>query len=293
MDVALEVWSSDLDQLIKTSERADALGFHALYYGESPGGLNLDCFTTLGVLAAHTEQIRLGPVIACFLDDYRSTALLGKQAATVAAASRGRFDFRTGAGAARPFGTEWWAPVGVDYPAYETRLARLARTLPLLRSYWAGEAVDFGGSAPTTLGFDCPPIPLTIAATGARAVEIAVRAADCWEISFATPDEISARLGREPMKPQRLSLEIDGIIGTTRAASARVERSLRRDRKGEDIDRLLGRALRGTPDDVAEQLGELALVGVDQVVVALHDPHQADALEALAEAMGLVDSDGR
>lgn len=46
---------------------------------------------------------------------------------------------------------------------------------------------------------------------------------------------------------------------------------------------MLQRAVVGVPEDAVGRLVELAEAGVDQVVVALHDPHDRDALEAIAE----------
>lgn len=273
--IALEVWGADPTQLLSTAARAEELGFAAFYYGESPpGGLDLECWTVLAALARTTSRIRLGPVIANALPSWRHPALLVHQAVTVAALSGGRLDLRTGAGAAARFGRAWWEPHGVRYAAYDERLADLVALL---------DALDAARPHP---------IPITIAATGHRALGLAAARADCWETSFATAAELAQRrqvthrlaAGRSVLS----SLEIDGFMASTPTGVDRLLGQVRADRADEDLEPVLARALVGTPADVAARIAELASAGADQLVVALHDPHDPDALEALATAASLA-----
>ncbi len=293
MRVALEVWSSRYDEVEATCRLAESLGIDAFYYGESPHDLNLDCWTTLGALAASTERIRIGPVITNVLPAYRSPVLLAKQAATVAVVSRGRLDLRTGVGASATFARRWWEPFGIDYPDYDRRLADLRNALEALPGLWAGERRDAAGGPITMLGTRPPTIPVTIAARGDRAMHLAADHGDVWETSFCTPAEFRIRQSRmlEILAGREItrSLEIDGFVSTTPPALDRLLRRVRTERgRGEDLDPILERALLGVPEEAAQQLLELADAGVDQVVVALHDPHDVDAVEAIAEAARIV-----
>jgi alkanesulfonate monooxygenase SsuD/methylene tetrahydromethanopterin reductase-like flavin-dependent oxidoreductase (luciferase family) len=85
-----------------------------------------------------------------------------------------------------------------------------------------------------------------------------------------------------------VSLEIDGFVAATGASYRRLERRVRFDRPSEDIDRVLTRALAGSPSAVADQLQRLRAAGADQLVVALHDPHHPEAVDALATAADLA-----
>jgi alkanesulfonate monooxygenase SsuD/methylene tetrahydromethanopterin reductase-like flavin-dependent oxidoreductase (luciferase family) len=286
MRVALEVWSSSYSQLESTCRLAESLGLDGFYYGESPHDLNLDCWTTLAALARCTECIRLGPVITNILPTYRSTALLAKQVATVAAISDGRIDFRTGVGAAASFGRRWWEPFGVNYPDYDERLADLGVALTELERLWDGRSR-------LSCIANCPPIPITIAATGDRALRLAATEADGWETSFCTPSEFKAQNARltEMVRGREVtrSLEIDGFVSQTSVGLSRLLDRFRSDRGGaEDLDPVLDRALVGVPDQAVNRLGELEAAGVEQVVVALHDPHDPDAIAALAETAALL-----
>lgn len=275
--IALEVWGPEFEVVLSTCQRAERLGIDAFYYGESPHGLNLECWTTLAALARSTGRIRLGPVIANILPGYRSTALLANQAATVARISGGRLDLRTGVGASARHGSAWWGPYGVDYPGYDQRLAQLTAALDELSAQWAA------------MGPGLPPIPLTIAASGPRAMALAAARAHLWETSFCLPAEVEARIeAMAALAGGRVvpcSLEIDGFTATTEGGLDRLLARVRDERGGhEDLDPVLARALIGLPSQVAGQLAVLAAAGVDQVVVALHDPHDPDALDALAAA---------
>lgn len=287
MKVALEVWSSRYDQTETTCLLAESLGFDAFYYGESPHDLNLDCWTTLAALARATNQIRIGPVITNVLPTYRSTALLARQAATVSVISNGRLDLRTGVGASTTVGRRWWEPYGIEYPDYDQRLADLTEALGVLPDLCAGQPIDLPGSN-TEL-----PIPLTIAASGDRAMHLASMKADVWETSFCTVSEFADRNARfTELGPPRdiiRSLEIDGFLTrTTDGLDQLLDRVQRERGIDEDLGPVLDRALVGLPSNAAVRLRELAAVGVDQVVVALHDPHDPEALRALADAVNLV-----
>ncbi|MEM9131423.1 MAG: LLM class flavin-dependent oxidoreductase [Actinomycetota bacterium] len=319
MRLALEVWGADVDRTLSTCRRAEELGFDGFYLGESPTGLNLECWTMLAALAQATATIRLGPVITNVLPTYRSTMLLGRLAATVAVIARGRLDFRTGVGASVIYGRPWWEPFGVDYGSYAERAADLDAALGALRPFWAGEPVTppnggsgevvigAGADGSVSLGFAAPVIPVTVAAVGPTGLDLAARHAEVWESSFRTPAEFAAldaefraradavaerslgrsgRSGRsgltERLERVERSLEIDAFVGTDGKRASAAMTALHRERSGEDLDRVVARALVGPPSQVGERLAELAAAGVDQVVIAAHDPHDPDALEALA-----------
>lgn len=278
MRICLEVWGSDPVALVELARHAEANDLDGIYLGESPTPLNAETWTTLGAIASQTETIRLGPVIANLLAGYRSPILLARQGAALAAMSKGRFDFRTGVGAARTAGEPWWESAGVPYPAYADRLDEADRQLTVLRRLWTGDETDGGYS----LGVAHPPIEITVAATSPRAMAIAERFGDRWETSFATPEEWTERARHAP-PALASSLEIDGFVGAEDDADL-VWRQVERDRAGEDLDAVRRRALVGSPSHVAEQIDRLFQAGVEQLVVALHDPHDLDTVARLGEA---------
>ncbi|MEM9465193.1 MAG: LLM class flavin-dependent oxidoreductase [Actinomycetota bacterium] len=279
--ICLEVWGADPRDLITVARHAESVGLEGVYLGESPTALNAETWTSLGAIAAATEHLRIGPVIANLLPDYRSPILLARQGATLAALSGGRFDFRTGAGASRSAGRAWWQPAGVDYPAYEARLEQTEHQLGLLRRLWRGEVVEIAGAG-FELGQAHPGIEITLAATGPRALAVAGRLADRWETSFSTVEEWRIRAA-DASGGLRTSLEIDAFVGSGTDPD-RIWRDAARDRDGEDLEAIRARSLVGAPATIAEQLHALGAAGVERLVVALHDPHDLDAITGLGEA---------
>ena len=266
--LCLEVWGGNPADLVAIACHAEGAGIDGVYLGESPTALNAETWTTLGAVTVATDRIRVGPVIANLLPDYRSAALLAKQGSALASLGGGRFDFRTGVGAARPAGRAWWGSAGVDYPDYRQRLAEAERQLMHLRTVW-----DHASH---------PRIEITIAASSARAWALADRFGDRWETSFATIDEWSERAAQAP--PQlRTSLEIDAFVGSEKDPDL-VWRHVAATRRGEDLAAIHARALIGSPRTVAAKLRALRDAGIHQIVAAPHDPNDHDAISRLAEA---------
>ncbi len=281
MDVGLEVWGADYRRIEAACQHADSLGLDGFAYGESPHALNLDCWTVLASLARSTERIRLGPVIANVLPDYRSALLLSRQVTTLSTIAPDRIELRTGVGAATRFARAWWEPHGITYPGYAQRLFDLAEALDTCQRHWRAAQLE---------------IPVTLAATGARAMRLTARLAHVWETSFCTPTDYAARRQRfeailDEVAPQRRvirSLEVDGFVAPNAVGVDRLLAAVRSDRgANEDLGPVLERALVGTPTEVSEHLDSLAAVGVERVLVALHDPLDLDAITALAEASKL------
>jgi alkanesulfonate monooxygenase SsuD/methylene tetrahydromethanopterin reductase-like flavin-dependent oxidoreductase (luciferase family) len=297
--LALEVWGADPEQLLVTAATAEELGLHALYYGESPHGLNLETFTVLALLAARTRRLRVGPVIANLLPGYRTFPQFARQVHAMTVISGGRFDLRTGTGAAARWARPWWEPAGVDYPGRDRRREVLADWLAALHARWTAD----GTVRP----------PVTVAASGPRSMRVAARWADEWECSFRTPGELrelAARFdalpgssdGREASADQglsggrgpsggpgasggriRRSVELDLVTAGTADARERLTRRFLAER-GPGGPAALERALTGGPGELAERLHAYREAGADQLLLAAVDPHDPDTLRTLAEA---------
>jgi Luciferase-like monooxygenase len=80
MRFCLEVWGTDYNKIKETCILAEKLGYYGFYYGEALAHIDLDCWTVISSLIALTNKIKLGPVITYLYPQYRSIALLAKQA---------------------------------------------------------------------------------------------------------------------------------------------------------------------------------------------------------------------
>jgi alkanesulfonate monooxygenase SsuD/methylene tetrahydromethanopterin reductase-like flavin-dependent oxidoreductase (luciferase family) len=100
---------------------------------------HLEALTTLGFLAARTERVRLGTMVACVT--FRPPAVLIKAASTLAVLSGGRAWFGVGAG----HQADEARAMGLPFPPPARRFQQLRETLLLAHRMWAGDDSPFEG----------------------------------------------------------------------------------------------------------------------------------------------------
>ncbi|HEY1974845.1 MAG TPA: LLM class flavin-dependent oxidoreductase [Pseudonocardia sp.] len=193
--------------------------------------------------------------------------------------------FQTTGHAARAWARPWWEQIDLPYPDRTERRRVLDEWLHALHQIWAAPDHPLGGE-------HIDRAPITVAATGPRAMRIAARYADVWEASFCTIarfrdlatrfDELAGH--RHPRVPR--SLEIDAITGPTAGARQRLTTRFLAER-GPDGPAALAKALTGSAHQIAERLAAYHDAGVDQLLIATVDPHDQATLEALATAATL------
>jgi alkanesulfonate monooxygenase SsuD/methylene tetrahydromethanopterin reductase-like flavin-dependent oxidoreductase (luciferase family) len=220
----LEVWGNDYNRIRDTCLSAEKLGYFGFFYGESLTDLDLDCWTVLSTLIHLTKTIKLGPVITYINPNYRSLALVAKQSITFQDISKGRLEFRTGAGAASEYSDSWWVPYGVNYPKSHTRVSMFEEGLYLFLKFIGrtdlndfeksnghlpnsnksnekkpiglGDTIYYNGTYfsadGATMTKPYENIPITIAAKSKRMLQIAANYADIWESSYMTPTQFAS-----------------------------------------------------------------------------------------------------
>ncbi len=131
-------------ELIAMARAAEAVGFDSLWLGDHllydlPGGVTRgpwEVWTSLAALAAVTERVELGPLVASA--GFHAPAMLAKQAATVDAISGGRLILGLGAGwnerEYRAFG----------FP-FDRRVARFEEAFTIIRTLLRDGRIDFAG----------------------------------------------------------------------------------------------------------------------------------------------------
>jgi probable F420-dependent oxidoreductase len=113
------------------------MGDHYLYRGDGrPERGPWESWTLLSALAAITERVRLGPLVASLA--FHNPAVLAKKAATLAEISGGRFDLGVGAGWNR---TEFDA-FGLPF---DHRASRFEEAFEVVRRLLDGERVTYEG----------------------------------------------------------------------------------------------------------------------------------------------------
>ena len=157
------------------------LGDHLLYRddGREERG-PWDAWSLLGALAAVTDQVRLGPLVACA--GFDAAGLLARKAAAVQEISGGRLVLGLGAGWNE---TEFRA-FGIPF---DQRASRFAESFDIVRRLLAGERVTVEGRFEhvhdaVILPRPVVPVPLMVGSTGERVLRVALAHADAWNIWF-------------------------------------------------------------------------------------------------------------
>ncbi|HWP28802.1 MAG TPA: glucose-6-phosphate dehydrogenase (coenzyme-F420) [Chloroflexota bacterium] len=135
-------------------------------------------FVWLGALCERTRRVRLGTSVTTPTFRYHP-AVVAQAAATLALLSGDRFFLGVGTGESM----NEVPALGITWPSFKERFARLAEAIALMQRLWREEAVTFEGryyrTHRATL-YDRPArgVPLFVAAAGATAAELAGRVGD-------------------------------------------------------------------------------------------------------------------
>ncbi len=292
-------WVARWPQLREMARTAEGVGLdsiwvgdHLLYRGDGkPPRGPWEAWTTLAAIAAVTERVELGPLVAA--TSFHNPALLAKQAATVDEISGGRLILGLGAG---------WNEA--EYAAYgfpfDHRVSRFEEAFTIIRSLLTTGRCDFHGTyfdlddcellprGPRHAHGEGP--PLMVGSMGERMLSIALPQVQAWNAWFTwfgntvegyrplreTIDAACRAAGRDPADVERtlaLFVAFPGALG----------RSLG-DLKRPDVV-----PIPSDPATLAAALRAFAAEGVGHVQLVL-DPITVETIAALAPALALLDA---
>jgi 5,10-methylenetetrahydromethanopterin reductase len=185
---------------------AEEAGFDHAWFPDSQF-LWRDVWATVALAAVRTERIVLGTAVTNF--ETRNPAVTAAAAATIEELAPHRFVLGVGTGDSS-IKTLGLAP---------TRLGRMRRQVELVRQLLAGEAVAYGGTAGAyanrRMRMRCAPgypVPIYLAATGPKALELAGRIADgVIMLSGTAPHLIETALGHVRRGAQAVGRELAEI----------------------------------------------------------------------------------
>ncbi|MCP5151860.1 MAG: LLM class flavin-dependent oxidoreductase [Ectothiorhodospiraceae bacterium] len=265
------------------------LGDHLLYRAPHLGTRGpWEAWSTLAALAAITERVTLGPLVAATA--FHSPAMLAKKAATVDEVSDGRLVLGLGAG--------WNA---VEFAAFgfpfDHRVSRFEEAFTIVRTLLAEGAVDFEGRFHSARECELLPrgprpggIPLMVGSRGPRMLGITLPHVSAWNAWYtwfgncaegypSLRDDIDAACrsaGREP-----------SAVARTVALLVRFPESEARDHvnpTGVEVP-----PLPSDPDTLAEALRAFARLGVSEVQLVL-EPITVSAIARLAPVLERLDA---
>ena len=174
---------AELREMASTAERIGLdsiwVGDHLLYRGDGkPSRGPWEAWSTLAALAAVTERVEIGPLVAS--TSFHNPAMLAKKAATIDEISGGRLILGLGAG----WNEAEYAAYGFPY---DHRVSRFEEAFAIVRELLATGRCDFHGTyhelddcelLPRGPRLDGP--PLMVGSIGERMLRITLPHVSCW-----------------------------------------------------------------------------------------------------------------
>lgn len=248
------------------------VGDHLLYEDEGARRGPWEAWSLLAGLAAITERIEFGPLVAAL--PFHSPAVLAKTAATIDEISGGRLIFGIGAG---------WNEI--EFSAFglpfDRRVSRFAEAFEIVRRLLAGERFDFDGEFHRLRGVELLPkprrsgtMPFMIGSRGQRMLALTLPHVEWWNSWYSgfgndpgragelvgEIDEACRQVGRDPATLKKSVAVFVGFAGTP----ARVING--------------AEPWRGSIDDHVARLHRLRDAGIDEVQGVL-DPITAPSIK--------------
>ena len=256
------------------------LGDHLLYRDDGrPERGPWDVWTTLAALAASTERVRLGPLVACAA--FHPPGLIARMAAAIDEIGGGRFVLGIGAG---------WNRAEFDAfgIAYDERAARFEEAFEIVRRLLGGDRVTFNGRFHGTEDALLLPKPsrrtrLMVGSTGERVLRATLPHVDAWNTwwdafgnraeDFAKVNERISELAREVGRaPEEVERSACALVVLDRSAG---------DRPVPDGVT----PLEGSTERIARGLRELADASADEAILVL-SPNTERSIRDLAGVAG-------
>jgi probable F420-dependent oxidoreductase len=280
---------------IAMARTAERVGFDSLWVGDHllydlPGGITRgpwEAWTSLAALAAVTERVELGPLVAS--TSFHSPAMLAKQAATVDAVSGGRLIVGLGAG----WNEREYRAFGFSF---DRRVSRFEEAFTIVRGLLRDGHVDFAGEfyRVEDCTLDPPPVrsggpPLMLGSVRPRMMRIGLPHVDAWNVWWSdygnTAEgfaEVRARVERAAAEAGRGPGEVEATAAVLVALPGGTGRLMG---DGYDAD---VRPVTGSATQIAGHLRALADAGAGHLQLVL-DPITQQSIELVGEALTELD----
>jgi probable F420-dependent oxidoreductase len=268
-------------EYLAIARAAEDVGFDSIWLGDhllyrDPDRGPWEAWSLLAALAAATERVRLGPLVACLA--FHAPAVLAKKVATVDEISGGRLVLGVGAG----WNEDEFRAFGLPF---DRRVARFEESFEIVRRLLSGERVTFSGRFHAIEDSALLPQPrrrppLMVGSEGERMLGITLPHVDAWNCWYdwygntaeglaelnARIDAAAERAGRDPAEIDRSACVL--VV---------VDRSSRERRI--DVP-----PAEGTGAQIAARLRELADGGADEAILVV-SPITEASVRALGDAL--------
>ena len=278
-------------EYLAMAQAAEEVGFDSIWVGDHllyRGGDGSergpwDAWTLLAALAAGTQRVQLGPLVACTA--FHPPGLIARMAAALAEVSSGRFVLGLGAG----WNEEEFRAFGIPF---DHRVSRFEESFTIIRRLLDGERVTLDGrhaQAQDAVLLPAPPDRprLMIGSNGPRMLSIALPHVDVWNTWYedlgnspegfaAVNDRVSAAAraaGRNPKEIERSMCVYVALDGSDEGRESTPEAP----------------PLEGPASEIASRLSEFAEAGADEAILVVN-PITERSIRELAEVVALLRS---
>ncbi len=280
----------DFDESVELAQRAEALGFDMVVFGDTGAGPALEAWTLATAIAMKTERVRLSHGTLNL--PWRYPPFLAKMAASLDVISGGRLDLCVGAGGRLPTIVEEYARYGITLGTPGERLASVRDFIHIAQGMWTQEQFSYEGTRLQVKDAVCLPkpvngvVPIWVGALLPRIMRLVGELADGWLRNRGWPDSLdeyramnqtldeAARVaGRDPAAIRRV---LNGGAVVVRGESELEEAT--QARGGPEAAR--GSGVAGTPEQVVGQLQEVVSIGADTFTFGFATPQSMELFAA-------------
>lgn len=228
-----------------------------------------EVWTVLSFLAARFPKFDVGPMVMG--QNYRNPALLAKMAATLQQLSQGRYIMGIGAG----WKEDEYRAYNWELPPFSVRLEQLDDTIEIFKRLWTqnGKVTYHGKHYKIDEAILEPkpqPVPpICIGVAGDKALAVAARHADWWNISdcdiarfkerTAALEQHCEKIGRDPKTIRRTWFG--------RVVTGRTEAEIQKRANSWKMPFTRENAFVGAPAQVAQDMAEFVAAGCDYFMI--------------------------
>jgi alkanesulfonate monooxygenase SsuD/methylene tetrahydromethanopterin reductase-like flavin-dependent oxidoreductase (luciferase family) len=254
------------------------VGDHLLYRagGGRPERGPFEAWTMLSALAAVTEKVELGPLVACAA--FHPPAVLAKMAATIGEVSDGRFVLGLGAG----WNKDEFSAFGLPS---DRLVSRFAEAFPIIQGLLAGNRVTSSAVSDAVLLPAPPRVPIMIGSNGPRMLSIALPHADAWNTwyeDYGNTAEGFAELNTKITSAAEEAGRTPSSILRSACAFISLDAS-----SPERAITPEAPPITGSASHIASRLQELHEAGADDIILVV-SPITEPSIRTLAEAVAIA-----
>lgn len=261
-------------EILDLARLVDAAGWYGMWFADhympntgnediQPGDVH-ECWAMLPAIAAVTERIRLGSLVAP--TSVHHPAVLANRAASIDHISNGRMVLGIGAG----WQINEHHAYGIELQEPGPRVTRFEEAIQIIRSLLANDRTDFHGEfyditdAPADPKPVQSPLPILVGTGSPRMLRITARHADEWN-TWGAPDMAGGALTKLLTACEQVDRDPATLWKSAQALvfvsdNADLAANIRAGEMGE-------RSILGSNDQLIEEFGRYAELGFDELII--------------------------